>query len=38
MPTIERITPERAALFKSVRLRALLDAPTAFGSTNERES
>jgi ribosomal protein S18 acetylase RimI-like enzyme len=38
MPTIERITPERAALFKLVRLRALLDAPTAFGGTYERES
>jgi ribosomal protein S18 acetylase RimI-like enzyme len=32
------ITPERAQIFKSVRLRALQDSPSAFGSTWARES
>lgn len=36
--SIERITYENARAFKAVRLRALLDAPHAFGSTYERES
>jgi ribosomal protein S18 acetylase RimI-like enzyme len=35
---IERITPQTALVFKDVRLRALLDAPTAFGSTYAKES
>lgn len=32
------IQPESAAAFKSVRLRALLDSPTAFGATHAGES
>lgn len=35
---IERITPQSALVFRDVRLRALLDAPTAFGSTYAKES
>ncbi len=35
--TIEPITPDNVFLFKSVRLRALQDSPTAFGSTYARE-
>ena len=35
---IEPITPLNAFLFKSVRLRALQEAPYAFGSTYARES
>jgi ribosomal protein S18 acetylase RimI-like enzyme len=35
---IERITPERAMVFKDVRLRALQDSPTAFSSTYAKES
>ena len=35
---IERITPQSALVFKDVRLRALLDAPTAFSSTYAKES
>jgi GNAT superfamily N-acetyltransferase len=35
---IERITPQTALVFKDVRLRALLDAPTAFSSTYAREA
>jgi ribosomal protein S18 acetylase RimI-like enzyme len=35
---IERITPQTALVFKDVRLRALLDAPTAFSSTYAKES
>lgn len=38
MITIERITPEIAMLFKDVRLRALQDTPSAFGSTYTREA
>lgn len=35
---IEPITPRNAFVFKAVRLRALQDAPNAFGSTYARES
>jgi ribosomal protein S18 acetylase RimI-like enzyme len=35
---IERITPQTALVFKDVRLRALLDSPTAFSSTYAKES
>jgi ribosomal protein S18 acetylase RimI-like enzyme len=35
---IERITPELAMKFREVRLRALKDAPSAFGSTYASES
>jgi ribosomal protein S18 acetylase RimI-like enzyme len=35
---IERITPQTALVFKNVRLRALLDSPTAFSSTYAKES
>ena len=38
MIVIERITPQSALVFRDVRLRALLDAPTAFGSTYAKES
>ena len=38
MIAIERITPETAMVFKNVRLRALQDSPTAFGSTYAKES
>src|SRR5450756_1677617 len=38
MPILEPIAPNNAADFKSVRLRALQDAPSAFGSTYARES
>ena len=38
MITIRSITPQDAMLFKSVRLRALQDAPSAFGSTYTKES
>lgn len=38
MIAIEQITPLNTLLFKAVRLRALLDAPHAFGSTYARES
>jgi len=36
--TIERITHENVELFKSVRLNALSDSPSAFGSTYAREA
>lgn len=38
MIVIARITPQYIATFKEVRLRALRDTPTAFGSTYARES
>lgn len=38
MVAIERITPQTALVFRDVRLRALLDAPTAFSSTYAKES
>ncbi len=38
MVTVKPITPPDACLFKAVRLRALQDAPQAFGSTYQRES
>ena len=38
MIAIERITPQTALVFKDVRLRALLDSPTAFSSTYAKES
>lgn len=38
MITLDPITPQKAQVFKEVRLRALLDTPSAFGSTYARES
>jgi ribosomal protein S18 acetylase RimI-like enzyme len=38
MITLERISPGNVLVFKTVRLRALQEAPTAFGSTYARES
>ncbi len=38
MVTLEPITPALAFVFKTIRLRALQDSPTAFSSTYERES
>ena len=38
MITIEPITVKNASLFKAVRLRALQDAPYAFGATYAKES
>jgi GNAT superfamily N-acetyltransferase len=38
MVTLEPITAENVVLFREVRLRALRDAPLAFGSTYARES
>ncbi len=38
MPTLHQITPSLASSYKEVRLSALLDAPSAFGSTFARES
>ena len=37
MVTLEPLTPRLATLFKDVRLRALLDSPTAFSSTYAKE-
>lgn len=37
MVTLEQITAHNVAAFKAVRLRALRDAPMAFGSTYARE-
>jgi ribosomal protein S18 acetylase RimI-like enzyme len=38
MLTLHPITPAAAAAYKAVRLRALLDTPTAFGSTHAKEA
>lgn len=38
MVTLQPIGPDNAFVFKAVRLRALQDSPTAFGSTFARES
>ena len=38
MIVLERITAQNAMVFKEVRLRALQDTPSAFGSTYARES
>lgn len=38
MIVLEQITTENAMVFKAVRLRALQDTPSAFGSTYARES
>jgi len=38
MIRLDRISPENALAFKTVRLRALQDSPTAFGSTFAREA
>src|ERR1700761_6764138 len=38
MVTLHQITPALSASYKTVRLRALQDTPSAFGSTYSRES
>ena len=38
MISLELITPQNAMIFKDVRRRALLDAPSAFSSTYAKES
>ena len=38
MPTLELLTPRLVQEYKTVRLRALKDSPTAFGSTYAKES
>lgn len=38
MVRLEQVTPERVPLFKAIRLRALQDAPHAFGATYAYES
>jgi ribosomal protein S18 acetylase RimI-like enzyme len=38
MATLHPITPSLASVYKAVRLRALQDTPSAFGSTYTRES
>jgi ribosomal protein S18 acetylase RimI-like enzyme len=38
MPTLVRISPENAAAFRMVRLQALKEDPTSFGSTYAKES
>jgi ribosomal protein S18 acetylase RimI-like enzyme len=38
MIALELITPQNALIFKAVRLRALQDTPSAFGSTYAKES
>jgi ribosomal protein S18 acetylase RimI-like enzyme len=37
MIAIDRITPQNALIFRAVRLRALQDTPSAFGSTYAKE-
>jgi ribosomal protein S18 acetylase RimI-like enzyme len=37
-PALERITPGNASVFKTIRLKALRDSPSAFGGTYARES
>ena len=38
MPSVERITTDNVVTFKTVRLGALEDSPSAFGSTYAREA
>jgi ribosomal protein S18 acetylase RimI-like enzyme len=38
MPTLEPLSPRLVQEYKTVRLRALKDSPTAFGSTYAKES
>jgi ribosomal protein S18 acetylase RimI-like enzyme len=38
MVQLQPVTPQNVMLFKEARLRALLDTPSAFGSTYARES
>ena len=38
MITLEPITPQNASIFKTTRLRALQDTPSAFGATFAKES
>ena len=38
MIVLERITPQNALVYKAVRLRALQNSPSAFGSTYAKES
>jgi len=38
MPTLERISPDNVAAFRMVRLQALKEDPTSFGSTYAKES
>jgi GNAT superfamily N-acetyltransferase len=38
MPTLEPLSPQLVEEYKTVRLRALKDTPTAFGSTHAKES
>lgn len=38
MLTLKRVTPSMVEIYKAVRLRALLDSPSAFGSTYAREA
>ncbi|HEY6306735.1 MAG TPA: GNAT family N-acetyltransferase [Candidatus Angelobacter sp.] len=38
MITLDPLTPQNALIFKAVRLRALQDTPSAFGSTYAKES
>jgi ribosomal protein S18 acetylase RimI-like enzyme len=38
MPTLERISPDNVAAFRMIRLQALKEDPTSFGSTYAKES